>query len=137
MGGIANVFDVRENPDLAKYDHLIIGSAIRSSKITPELQAYLEKNRPSIGAKVRGVYTVCGNMQKPVTPELTKQQITDYLAPMCGAKDAIGHVFLGRVTPRLLPPDIREQMKMAGDYDNLKRPDCMAFGAEILSRIQK
>ena len=137
MGGIANVFDVRENPDLGKFDHLIIGSAIRSAKISSELQAYLEKNRHLIGTKVRGLYTVCGNMQKPVTPELTKQQITDYLAPLCGAKDASSHVFLGRVTPSLLPPDIREQMKTAGEYDNLKRPDCMAFGAEILSRIQK
>ncbi len=137
MGGIADVFDVRENPDLGKYDHLIIGSAIRSAKVNPELQAYLEKNRQSIGSKVRGLYTVCGNMQKPVTPELTKQQITDYLAPMCGAKDAIARVFLGRVTPRLFPPDIREQMKAMGEYDNLKRPDCMAFGSEILGRIQK
>jgi hypothetical protein len=137
MGGIADVFDVRENPDLGKFDHLIIGSAIRSAKVTPELQAYLEKNRQLIGTKVRGLYTVCGNMQKPVTPEVTKQQITDYLAPLCGAKDPIGRVFLGRVTPRLLSPDVREQMKKMGEYDNLKRPDCMAFGSEILNNIQK
>jgi hypothetical protein len=52
------------------------------------------------------------------------------------AKDAIGRVFLGRVTPRLLSPDVREQMGMMGEYDNLKSPDCMAFGSEILSRLQ-
>ncbi len=135
LGGIADVFDVRENPDLRKFDHFIIGSAIRMAKGTPELEAYLEKNRQLIGSKVRGLYTVCGNMRQPVTPEVTKQQITDYLAPLCGTKDAIGRVFLGRVTPKLLPPDIREQMSMMGEYDNLKRSDCMAFGSEILSRI--
>ena len=135
MGGIANVFDVRENPDLSKYDHLVIGSAIRMAKATPEIEQYLQKNRQSIGPKVRGLYTVCGNMQKPVTPEVTKQQITDYLAPLCGAKDAAGHVFLGRVTPILLAPDVRDMMKGMGEYDNLKRQDCMAFGKEILSRI--
>jgi hypothetical protein len=137
MGGIADVFDVRENPDLKKFDHLVIGSAIRMAKITPELQVYLEKNGQWIGPKVRGLYTVCGNMRQPVTPEVTKQQITDYLAPLCGAKDATGRVFLGRVTPKLLPPDVREQMSMMGEYDNLKRPDCMAFGSEILSRMGK
>jgi hypothetical protein len=137
MGGIADVFDVRENPDLKKFDYLVIGSAIRSARITPELQAYLEKNGQLIGPKVRGLYTVCGNMRQPVTPEVTKQQITDYLAPLCGAKDATGRVFLGRVTPKLLSPDVREQMGMMGEYDNLKRPDCMAFGSEILSRVGK
>ena len=135
MGGIADVFDVRENPDLAKFDHLVIGSAIRMAKATPEIEQYLQKHRQAIGPKVRGLYTVCGNMQKPVTPEVTKQQITDYLAPLCGAKDAAGRVFLGRVTPGLLAPDVRDMMKGMGEYDNLKRPDCMAFGKEILSRI--
>jgi hypothetical protein len=76
-------------------------------------------------------------MQQPVTPEVTKQQITDNLSPLCGAKDAIGRVFLGRVTPRLLSPDVREQMGRMGEYDSLKRQDCMAFGSEILSRLQK
>jgi hypothetical protein len=134
MGGIADVFDVRENPDLRKFDHLVIGSAIRSAKVAPELEAYLVKNRSWISEKVRGLYTVCGNMQRPVTPEVTKQQITDHLAPLCGVKEAIGHVFLGRVTPSLLAPDVRGMMSGMGEYDNLKRPECMAFGKEILSR---
>ncbi len=30
MDGIANVFDVRENPDLSVYDNVIVGGAIRS-----------------------------------------------------------------------------------------------------------
>jgi len=134
MGGIADVFDVRENADLRKFDHLVIGSAIRSAKVTPELEAYLGKNREWIGPKVRGIYTVCGNMQKPVTPEVTKAQITDYLAPLCGAKNAASRVFLGRVTPILLAPDVRDMMKAMGEYDNLKRFDCMAFGKEIAGR---
>jgi hypothetical protein len=134
MGGIADVFDVRENADLRGFDHLIVGSAIRWSKVTTELQQYLEKNRPWIKEKVRGLYTVCGNMQRPVTPEVIKRQITDYLAPLCGVKDVPGRVFLGRITPILLAPDVREQMKAMGEYDNLKRRDCMAFGKEILSR---
>jgi hypothetical protein len=45
-----------------------------------------------------------------------------------------GHVFLGRVTPILLEPEVRDMMKPMGEYDNLKRPECMAFGREVLSR---
>jgi len=84
--------------------------------------------------KVRGLYTVCGNMQKPVTPEVVKGQITDLLAPLCGVKDLPNRVFLGRVTPILLEADVRDMMKPMGEYDNLKRPECMAFGKEVLSR---
>jgi hypothetical protein len=135
MGGIADVFDVRENADLRGFDHIIVGSAIRMGKISPVLQRYLEGNRQWIKDKIRGLYTVCGNMQRPVTPEVVKSQITDHLAPLCGVKDVPAHVFLGRVTPILLEPEVREMMKPMGEYDNLKRTDCMAFGKEILSRV--
>ena len=135
MGGIADAFDVRENAELRQFDHVVVGSAIRSGKISPELQQYLEKNRQWIKDKVRGLYTVCGNMRRPVTPDVVKAQITDQLAQLCGVKDAPGQVFLGRVTPILLEPEVREMMKSMGEYDNLKRADCMAFGKEILGRV--
>jgi len=131
MGGIADAFDVRENADLKGFDNIVVGSAIRMGKISPELQQYLEKNRQWIKDKVRGVYTVCGNRQQPVTPDVVKAQIADHLAPLCGVTGLPGHVFLGRVTPILLEPDVREMMKSMGEYDNLKRAECMAFGKEI------
>ena len=135
MGGIADPFDVRENVDLKGFDHLVVGSAIRMGKVSPELQQYLEENRQWIKDKVRGVFTVCGNMQKPVTPDVVKAQITDQVAPLCGATNVPNRVFLGRVTPILLEPEVREMMKPMGEYDNLKRPECMAFGKEVLSRV--
>ncbi len=137
MGGIADAFDVRENADLRGFDHIVVGSAIRMGKISPELEQYLEKNRQWIKDKVRGVYTVCGNRQQPVTPDTVKSQIADHLAPLCGVTNAPGRVFLGRVTPILLEPEVREMMKAMGEYDNLKRAECMAFGKEILSRVEK
>ena len=39
MNGIANVFDIRENPDLSKYDNIVIGGAIRSGKTSPQLNS--------------------------------------------------------------------------------------------------
>jgi hypothetical protein len=38
MEGIADVFDVRENPDPSKYNHIIIGGSVRSMVTRQELQ---------------------------------------------------------------------------------------------------
>lgn len=134
MGGIADSFDVREKAELRQFDHIVIGSAIRMGKISPDLQAYLESNRSWLKSRVAGLFTVCGNMQKPVTQELVKSHIIDQLAPLCGVADVPARVFLGRVTPILLEPEVREFMQRMGEYDNLKRSECMQFGKEVLSR---
>lgn len=133
MGGIADVFDVREKIDLREFDNLVIGGAIRGGKVSPELETYLKNNQEWMKTKVRGLYAVCGNMQRPVTPEVVERHIHDYLAPLCGVDDVPAAVFPGRITPALLESDIREQMSGMGEYDNLKRADCLALGRKILS----
>lgn len=139
MDGIANVFDVRENPDLSKYDHVIVGGAIRAGKISPELQQYLEKNREILKTRIRGYYAVCGNMMKPVSPETKTMLIDNHLAKICGVAGIPSVVFLGRITYGLMEPDVRKQMESfkMPEYDNLKRTECMAFGKEVLAATQK
>ena len=66
MDGIANVFDVRENPDLSKYDHVVIGGAIRSNVTSQELQDFLKQNREVLKSRIRGYFAVCGHMMRPV-----------------------------------------------------------------------
>jgi len=137
MDGIANVFDVRENPDLSKYDHVVIGGAIRGGKTSQELQEYLAKNKEVLKSRIRGYFAVCGNMMKPVGPEQTKTLIDDHLAAICGVTNVPLKVFLGRITYGLMGPDVRKQMQgyKMPEYDNLKRPECMAFGKEVLAGI--
>jgi menaquinone-dependent protoporphyrinogen IX oxidase len=136
LGGIANVYDLRENPDLKKFDHLIIGSSIRSGKVKPEIKQYLEANASWLKDKIRALYIVCGNGQKPITPEIEKKYVTDQLEAYSGAKDVPSHVFLGRITATLLDPPIREAiLARGGEYDNLKRSESLAFGQEILSHV--
>jgi menaquinone-dependent protoporphyrinogen IX oxidase len=134
MDGIANVFDVRENPDLSKYDHVIIGGAIRGGKTSPELQEFLVKNKEILKSRIRGYFAVCGNMMKPVGPETTKALIEDHLEAICGVSNVPSKVFLGRITYGLMEPDVRKQMEgyKMPEYDNLKRSECMAFGKEVL-----
>jgi menaquinone-dependent protoporphyrinogen IX oxidase len=135
MDGIANVFDVRENPDLSKYDHLIIGGSIRSGKTSAQLQEYLSNNKDLIKAKTRGLFAVCGNMMQPVGPAQKTALIDNHLAKICGDINVPSKVFLGRITLGLLDPESRTMMTQmkTQEYDNLKRAECMAFGKEILA----
>jgi menaquinone-dependent protoporphyrinogen IX oxidase len=137
MDGIANVFDVREDPDLSKYDHVVIGGAIRGGRTSPELQEYIAKNKETLKSRIRGYFAVCGNMMKPVGPETTKTLIDDHLAAICGVTNVPSRVFLGRITYGLMEPDVRKQMEgyKMPEYDNLKRSECMAFGKEILEAL--
>ncbi len=140
MDGVANVFDVRENPVLSEYDHIIIGGAIRAGKTSPELQEFLGKNREMLKNKIRGYFAVCGNMMQPVGPEQKSAFIDNHLAAICGVGNVPSKVFLGRITFGLMEPDVRKQMQSfpgMKEYDNLKRPECMEFGKEFLASTIK
>jgi menaquinone-dependent protoporphyrinogen IX oxidase len=136
MDGIANVFDVRENPDLSKYDHLVIGGSIRNGQISKQLHEYIIKNQNLLTGKIRGLFAVCGNMMQPVGPEQKKALIDNHIAKLCGDINVPSKVFLGRITLGLLDPESRNMMQQmkVNDYDNLKRSDCLDFGKEILSK---
>ena len=133
MGGIADVFDVREEPDLTGYEHIIIGAPIRWGVAPQELQDYLKTNQEWLKEKVSGLFAVCGNMQRPVGPEQIEMHIDNHLAKLCGASGVPSQVFLGRVTKMLMDPKAAEQMAQFEDYDNLKRSECMAFGQKVLA----
>lgn len=137
MDGIANVFDVRENPDLSLYENVIAGGAIRAGATSKELQDYLVKNKDLLKTRIRGYFAVCGNMMKPVTPETSSALIDNHLAKICGVSGLPGKVFLGRITYGLMEPDVRKQMQSfkMPEYDNLKRSECMAFGKEVLNQV--
>lgn len=146
MGGIADVFDVRENPDLKGFDHIVIGGSIRSAKTSQELQDYITKNKGTFKDKVRGLFAVCGNGEKPVGPQQTAMYIDNHLAKLCEVGNIPSKVFNGRITKSLLDPKTRKMMEdryptLAGkpleDYDLLKRSDCLTFGREILAGLEK
>jgi len=135
LGGIADVFDVRENPDLSGFDHLVIGGSIRMGVTSQILQDYIATNKETVSGKVRGLFAVCGNMRQPVGPEQTTRFIDNHLAKLCGIENVSAKVFLGRVTKSLMEPQTAQMMAAMEDYDNLKRADCMAFGHEILASM--
>jgi menaquinone-dependent protoporphyrinogen IX oxidase len=141
MGGIAAVFDVRQVPsDLEKYDHLVVGTSIQSAKGRKELQAYLEANAGKLKNKIRGLFAVCGNRGQKPGPQQTTDLIDNYLAKLCQVGAVPKHVFGGRITKSVMPPDVYQSIeKMYGSMniplpmDNLSRSECLQFGNEILA----
>jgi menaquinone-dependent protoporphyrinogen IX oxidase len=136
MDGIADVFDVRENPDPSKYDHIVVGGSIRSFKVSPELQAYLEKNKDVMKSKIRGFFCVCGNMKKPTGPEQVKKYVDDHLSIITGVTGVPAKVFNGRITIGLLEDENKAMMKSMGEYDFMKRTDFLEFGKTILASVK-
>jgi menaquinone-dependent protoporphyrinogen IX oxidase len=146
MGGIADVCDVRENPDLKRFDHLVIGGSIRSGATRRELQEYIARNRDALKNRIRALFAVCGNVEKPVGPAQKAAYIDNHLATLCGVGDMPARVFSGRITKPLLDPENRKMLEdmypaVAGktleDYDLLKRAECLAFGKEVLASIEQ
>jgi len=138
MGGIADVFDVRENPDPSKYDHIVVGGSIRSNKVSKEMEDFLGKNKDALMNKIRGLFCVQGNMKKPTGPENVKQLIDGYLSKLTGVTGVPGKSFNGRITLNLLEPEnkkMMEQMNME-DYDFMKRGDFLEFGKTILASVK-
>ena len=145
LSGIADVFDVRENPDLKEFDHIVVGGSIRSGATRKELQDYIAKNKGALKNKIRALFAVCGNGEKPVGPAQKTSYIDNHLAKMLEVGNLPSKVFNGRITKALIDPENRKRMEdmypqLAGkpleDYDLLKRADCLAFGREILAGIK-
>jgi len=143
MGAIAEVFDVRKPPaDLAAYNNLVFGSSIQGFNIHPEIKKYLEANAAGIKGKVRGLFAVCGNLRNMPGEAQVKQYIDDNLAKLADAPNVPKNVFGGRITKAIWEEKVYadnmasyKSMGVAeGDFDNLKREDCMKLGAEILAR---
>lgn len=140
MGGIADVFDVRESADLKGFDHIVIGSAIRTMQVHPMLQEYIEKNKSWLKDKVRGLYIVCGNMGEPVGAKQRERFIDNHLAQLLGVSGVPAKALDGRMTNILLEEEARKIMERMGpppDWDNLKRSDCLQFGQMILDSAKK
>jgi len=138
MGGIADAFDARENPDLSSFDNIIVGSGIYNGKIDQHLETYLMKNSVLISNRIKALFIVCGAGDSP-----RAQAFLDVLEKSCRAKPPLTKIFSGRVTKRLLSKEdykIEEEVfkrrnQPFEDYDNLQRSDCLKFGEEILNKV--
>ena len=95
MGGIADVFDVKENPDLKTHEHIVLGSSIRGGKINPLMERYIRENRNLMNVAVsraRAVLHIVGNRDVCLTSSVPHLQRLagscmpkEGYSPKCGA----------------------------------------------------
>jgi len=138
MGGIAEVFDARENPELSSFEYIVVGSGIYRGKIDTPLDNYLTKNSSLISNKIKALFIVCGAGDSP-----RAQAFVEVLIKACQTNPALIRIFPGRITKRLLNEEdykIEEEVfkrrnQPYEDYDRLKRSDCLKFGEEILAKM--
>ena len=134
MGGIAEVFDARETPDLSYFEYIVVGSGIYRGKIDANLAEYLTKNSSSFSTRIKALFVVCGGGDSP-----RAQPYVDGLVKACQTKPPLIKIFPGRITKRLLNEEdykIEEEVfkrrnEPYEDYDRLKRSDCLKFGEVI------
>jgi menaquinone-dependent protoporphyrinogen IX oxidase len=136
LGGIADVFDVRENPDPKGYDHIVVGGSIRMGKVSQEMQDYLVKNKDVLKNKISGFFCVCGNGKQPTGPEQVKMLVDNHLSVITGVSGVPAKVFNGRITLSLVEPEYVEMLKRYGEYDLMKRTDFLDFGKTILAAVK-
>jgi menaquinone-dependent protoporphyrinogen IX oxidase len=138
MGGIADVFDARENPDLSPFEAIVVGSGIYMGKIDKPLEGYLVKNALQFSSRVRALFLVCGAGDTP-----RGQGFLEGLTKACRVKPPLTKVFSGRLTKRLLNAEdykveeeevAKRQNQPYEDYDRLQRKDCLKFGEDILAK---
>lgn len=145
LGGIADVYDMREKPDLSGYDHVVIGSSIQWGKIHPDLEDYIKQNQAMLTPKVMGMWAVCGNVGRLPGEKEYKNYIDNQMAMLLKAPGVPAKVFGGRTTPGILSDKDRIGLKKAGEkykidllrlYDNLSRLQIIKFGEDILKASQ-
>lgn len=136
LGGIADVFDVRENPDPKGYDYIVVGGSIRMGKVSQEMQDYLVKNKDVLKDKIRGFFCVCGNGKQPTGPGQVKMLIDNHLSVITGVSGVPAKAFNGRITFSLVEPEYIEMLKRFGEYDLMKRTDFLDFGKTILASVK-
>jgi len=155
MNRIADVFDIREKPDLMNYDYIIIGSAIRSWQSHPDLQVYIKENKDWLKNKIRGFFAVCGNYGRAVEQQQTTMFIDNHLAKLCEVTGVPSRVFNGRITKSLWEPELVAELKKQAqplpddpekkprptlldmpDYDKLSRWYCMDFGKLVFEKTK-
>jgi menaquinone-dependent protoporphyrinogen IX oxidase len=138
MEGKAAVVSLKDVGDLSAYQNIILGSGIYFDQLHPDMSAFLETRGEEVRNKLLAVFVVCG------TPPDQAQGYLDMFAEKCKAKPGLMKAFNGWIKKELLSP---EDSKSLGDYyksinepfnnyDNTDKAKCLAFGKEILEKLQ-
>jgi len=123
LGGIADLIDIKSAPAVSDYEFFIIGGWISAGGLVSSVKTFVTSNKAALKDKIRGLFTVCGNNGAPVGAQQISTYLTKQIVQLSEVTDKPAKLFNGRSTPSC----------GGGNYDLLKKEDCVAFGQTILS----
>jgi menaquinone-dependent protoporphyrinogen oxidase len=95
------VLPVEKVTDLGPYRTVILGSAIRTGNLLPEVMTFIEKNQAALQQKAFSVFIVCMTLQEDT--QENRQKVSAYLDPVRAlVKPASEGLFAGVMNPSKL-----------------------------------
>ena len=133
LGGIADIVDIDSKPTADDYEYFVIGGCIQGGKVSNSLSNFVKNNKATLKDKLKGFFTVCGNMGKdyPLVDAAHENYSKTNLGDPSGITDIPSKVFVGRAKKDCSASS--SIIGMTGEFDFLKESDCVAFGQTILS----
>jgi len=138
MEGKATVLSLKDAEDLSAYKNIILGSGIYFDQLHPDMSAFLEARGDELTNKLLAVFVVCG------TPPDQAQGYLNMFAEKCKATPRLMRAFGGWIKKELLSPEDKKSLEdyykninePLNNYDNTDKAKCLAFGKEILGKMQ-
>ncbi len=135
-GAETDVCPVAEVHDLAGYDALVLGSAIRVGKPLPELTRFVEQHTSALADRPVAYFAVCGTLQEDSPGH--RETVLHYLDPLRRIKEPVsiglfaGAFDYGKVSP-LLRWLLKAMRAPEGDWRNWDQ--IQAWATDLAPRL--
>lgn len=127
-GATVDVRNVKQIQNISGYDTIVLGSAIRNSRVMPEAANFLARFRKQLAAIDIAYFIVCLTMAED-TPE-NRQEADSFLKPLCNFKQPISKgLFAGAVNHARLEWIWRFLLRNSKDTGALKEADYRNWSA--------
>jgi menaquinone-dependent protoporphyrinogen oxidase len=135
QSGVAvDVQPVEAVRELAPYDAVVIGSAVRIFHLLPSTRKFIRKFKKALKAKPLAYFLVCMTMAED-TPE-NVQKATEFAKPLLALKEPVSlGLFGGCMDPDKLTGMVAQTMKSQPKEDKRDWEAIRAWGQELVSKF--
>jgi len=134
LGAQVEVKPVEEARDIANYDAVIVGTAVRMFRILPKTKKFMKRNRKAIQKVPVAYFLVCLTMSDP-TPE-NVQKATAFAKPMKNIKEPVSlGLFGGCMDHDKLEGFFAKSMKGIPEQDHRDWEQIRQWAHEIYEKL--
>ncbi|MCB2209332.1 flavodoxin domain-containing protein [bacterium] len=135
-GAIVDVLPVEEIKDISGYDGVVIGSAVRITKLLSKTRKFLRKNRRQLKQLPLAYFLVCMTMAED-TPE-NVEKTTEFAKPLLALKEPVSlGLFGGCMDPDKLSGMFAKMMESQPKEDKRDWDTIRAWARETLAALSE